>query len=431
MKQLPCDMLTERALLCGLMTEYQDVTDLIKDYDFYSGKLGKIFTVINDLRDKSDFVTVLGRIKDTDIIDPESEILEITRTQGTAAQCRAYAIEIKKMAIKRSVIFKAERLSAMAYDNSVPLEALENIEIENVNIGINDSGIHHIKDMEPSLQTLLKTGYDITYSMGWSDLDKLYKTARRLLNVWTGAPNGGKSEFLDARNIKMMFMHKWKFCYFSPENYPTEFHIAKLFEKIYSKQFFSRNDTNKITADDISKGCEAYNDYFKFIYPENNEFTLEDILNKFQICIDRYDITSVILDPWNKVGHNIPANLTEKQYISQSLDLCERFAKKNNVEFNIVAHPKKLVTIKDGMDKGEYEVARAYDICSASEWYDKPDGVFSIYRRYLKNQDMVEIHVQKVRHKWCGTVGTATLKYNQSIGTYEEENDGREEIEQW
>jgi hypothetical protein len=43
----------------------------------------------------------------------------------------------------------------------------------------------------------------------------------------------------------------------------------------------------------------------------------------------------------------------------------------------------------------------------------------------------VEIHVQKVRHKWCGTVGTATLKYNQSIGTYEEENDGREEIEQW
>jgi twinkle protein len=52
--------------------------------------------------------------------------------------------------------------------------------------------------------------------------------------VVTGWPGSGKSEWLDALLVNLT-KSGWKFAIFSPENQPTELHIAKLLEKIAGK----------------------------------------------------------------------------------------------------------------------------------------------------------------------------------------------------
>jgi twinkle protein len=330
---------------------------------------------------------------------------------------RQYAIDIKRYAIKRSIIIQASRLLEQAYDNGTPLSDMTGIEIADVKLSTDESGIFSMENVKSKVLELLANGYEPTITNGWPSMDKFFKTKKGLLNVWTGAPSSGKSELLDDRNIKMMNLHGWKFCYFSPENYPTEFHVAKLLEKIIERPFFTDAYENKITSAEVEKGIDGHNDYFRFIFPTVDKFTLEDVLAKFKLCIEKYGIDAVVLDPWNKIGHNIPQGMTEKQYISRCLDMCMDFARRNNVEFNIVAHPTKL---KIDENTGEYSVAKAYDINGASEWFDKPDDIISVYRRYKSNQDKVSVYIQKVRHKYCGVVGGIDLEYNRTIGTYSE-----------
>jgi len=63
----------------------------------------------------------------------------------------------------------------------------------------------------------------------------------RLCTV-TGIPSSGKSEFVDFLIAKLNLLYGWKAAYFTPENYPLEYHYAKIHEKFSGSKFKKEND---------------------------------------------------------------------------------------------------------------------------------------------------------------------------------------------
>jgi twinkle protein len=68
----------------------------------------------------------------------------------------------------------------------------------------------------------------------------------------------------------------------------------------------------------------------------------------------------------------------------------------------------------------KYPVPRPYDISDSAHWYNRADNCLSVWRDTAdpEKRNDVEIHVQKIRNKYVGTVGMATLTWNYVCGTF-------------
>ena len=73
-------------------------------------------------------------------------------------------------------------------------------------------------------------------STGWEGFDKLFMIPPEgQLNVVTGTPGSGKSEWLDTIAVYMAATYGWKIFVYSPENYPANFYYQKIAEKFVIK----------------------------------------------------------------------------------------------------------------------------------------------------------------------------------------------------
>jgi hypothetical protein len=125
----------------------------------------------------------------------------------------------------------------------------------------------------------------------------------------------------------------------------------------------------------------------------------------------------MVIDPYNRLEHHRPSNLTETEYISKLLDRLSNFAKRHNILIHLVAHPRKI-QCKDGI----FDVPNYYDINGSANFANKADYCLAIHRD--KINVCTEIHVQKVKFKNLGCQGVAYLKYDIDTGNYYEENLG-------
>jgi twinkle protein len=81
----------------------------------------------------------------------------------------------------------------------------------------------------------------------------------------------------------------------------------------------------------------------------------------------------------------------------------------------IVAHPAKLYRDKNG----KIPIPTPYDISGSARWRDKSDNCITVWRDLsAEGGSIIEIHVQKVRFKQDGKIGTGELTYNWRTGTY-------------
>ena len=122
----------------------------------------------------------------------------------------------------------------------------------------------------------------------------------------------------------------------------------------------------------------------------------------------------VVLDPWNEIDHSRLGGLSETEYISQSLSKLRAFTRACGVHLWIVAHPTKLQKEADG----SYPVPTPYDVAGSAHWRNKADNCITVWRDTKEHNDLVEIHVQKVRKKSVGRPGLVTLKYQRVAGNY-------------
>lgn len=268
-------------------------------------------------------------------------------------------------------------------------------------------GVFTVSDFEQSLDALFENGMQRGVTVGHENLDELISFETKRLCIVTGIPGNGKSEFIDELAERLNMKYGWRFAYFSPENAPLCYHASKLIEKFTGKHF-DRQHLNHLEYRQVKEHLETN---FYFIAPSDN-YKIDNILDKAKYLVRRRGIKALVIDPYNRIEHEYERGQREDQYISQFLDKLMRFAQINDVLIILMAHPTKLSKNKDGV----VEAPTLYDISGAAHFFNKTDFGIVVHRDRVK--DTVEVHVQKVKFRHLGKVGTAYFKYNLNNGRY-------------
>lgn len=275
-------------------------------------------------------------------------------------------------------------------------------------------GAHSVNDYLDDIQRLYRDGVPRGVSTGWRSIDQHYNVRAGDVTVVTGAPNSGKSEWLDALMVNLAAAHGWRFGVYSPEQGSPAEHIAKLVEKRTGKPF-SDGRTERVSQSLLDQSLTWIGEHFTWLEPEHP--CLVDLLGVAKQLVLRRGVRGVIFDPWNEIEHARPREQTETEYVGACLRQIRIFAKSHQVHVWIVAHPQKL--LKDPKS-GQYPVAGPYEISGSANWHNKPDVCISVWRerRQEVSTGLVDIHVQKVRSKYVGRLGMVQLKWDRISGRY-------------
>ncbi len=276
-------------------------------------------------------------------------------------------------------------------------------------------GIVSVGSMYAEIRDLYDNGVQKGKTIDHQSIDDLITWETGRLAIVTGIPSSGKSEFVDYVVSKLNILHGWKVAYFTPENYPLKFHYTKIYEKLIGKKF-SRDKSTEIEWD------MAY-EYIKenYFYILNDEdLSINSILESSKILIKTRGIKIVVIDPYNKLEHKY--NDSETQYISRFLDQIINFAKLNDILVFLIAHPRKI-------EKGA--VPSLYDISGSANFYNKTDYGMTVHRITSDDNVMineVNVHFQKIKYKHLGTQGVVHLNYDYVSGRF---NTGGRDLSNW
>ena len=68
---------------------------------------------------------------------------------------------------------------------------------------------------------------------------------------------------------------------------------------------------------------------------------------------------------------------------------------------------------------GMYDVPTLYDIAGSSHFYNQVDNGITVYRDFREN--IITIHVQKVKFRHLGKIDAVDFRYNHQNGRFTEE----------
>ena len=262
---------------------------------------------------------------------------------------------------------------------------------------------------------------------GWISVDRHYTVAPGQLTVVTGWPGSGKSEWLDALLMNLA-RQGWRFALFSPENYPSEIHVAKLLEKFLGKPF-GHGPTPRMTKEEMREAMVEIDEWFDFIVPsvtsEQTNFSIDQILGAAEASFRLHGLwhgkenpLGVVIDPWNELEHLRPKHMSETEYVSATLSGVRAWARMHNVHVWIIAHPQKLQRDKEN----KLPVPRPDAISGSIHWWNKADNAITVWRPLddTGSQD-VAIYIWKIRFKHIGRPGEVHLDYDRISGRYHEQ----------
>ena len=274
-------------------------------------------------------------------------------------------------------------------------------------------GIVYWSDLD--LEDYYEKGDQPGISPGWLKLEEKFTLCSESgqLNIVTGSPMSGKSEFLDALMVNLVRDEAWAFGIFSPENFPFKYHARKLTEKFIGLPFFD-NFKRRMNITDIREAKKFAEERMLFMSPSEDNLSVTAIIDLAKTLVYRHGIKGLIVDPWNELDHSRPNGQSETEYISQSLTKFRRFARLHNVHVFLVAHPRKL---ERDESKG-YPVPSPYDISGSANWYNKADNCLAVWRDLKAENSEVFIHIQKIKKKYLGKLGVVELRYEYSTGRY-------------
>lgn len=243
--------------------------------------------------------------------------------------------------------------------------------------------------------------------------------SRRLMVV-TGIPGHGKSHYVNDIVARLNIIYGWKAAYFTPENYPLEYHYRQIFELLVGKPF-SKKKCNDVEYD---MAYEHIKDNYFYVMNEE-DMKPETIIDVATGFVRRKGIKIFVIDPYNKVEHQSKSGESETQYISRFLDALSNFAKFKDVLVILVAHPRKMQRTAGQA----HDVPTLYDISGSANFYNKADYGVTVYRdrgeKGLENNGC--IHFQKIKFRHLGKTGVVDFKFNYNNGRFED----KVSVDQW
>jgi len=265
-----------------------------------------------------------------------------------------------------------------------------------------------VNDLKDQLTKLQKEGLKPGDQVGSKEFQRFYSFEKPRMTIITGVSTHGKSEFLDDIIARLAVKEDWSFAVFSPENFPIEYHISKLVSKIIGKGF------NKCKPLELEQAYDFISKHFYWIYPEDNNYKLDNLLRITDMLISRYGINGLIIDPWTEVdkgGQHTTDNINE---FLTDLNI---FKRERNCHIFLVAHPTKMPK----RDDGSVMVPDLMNISGSANFFNKTDGGITVYRNFINNS--VRVYINKIKFKHLGKQGFVELDYNPENGRYEDAND--------
>lgn len=247
---------------------------------------------------------------------------------------------------------------------------------------------------------------------GWIGLDKIWSVSSYGLTLVTGYPSSGKSEWLDALLVNLAQKSNWDFAMFSPENRPTELHVAKLAEKFLWKPF-GEGQNERMTRAELDEAMAWVFDHFIWLAPEETDY--KTLLASAQPFRRQGRKFGIVLDPWNRLEHNQPVGLTETQYIGKALTEIANWSVDRVLHVFVVAHPKIIDRDKA---TGKRHIPTPSDISGGANWWNRADNIICVDRDQVAGGPEVQVYMQKVRWKHIGQGGVANLRYDRVTGRY-------------
>jgi len=269
---------------------------------------------------------------------------------------------------------------------------------------------------------LYENGIPKGISTGWPFFDEKLTLLKGQLNILTGYPGSGKSAWLENLACNMAKNENWNILIMSPEAYPISGHVNKLVEKLSGKITGTNYNAEKLTPKEFSEWMDFVFAHFVFLDASTEEINLDEILTTIRFCRQMYGkkLDMAIIDPWNELENHRPKDITETDYIGQSLKLIRKLSRNLEINFWIVAHPAK--------PQGPKEQQRGlslYDISGSSHWANKSDNGLIVTRQYEAGlENKVKIEIKKVKNRHYGKTGEHIFDYYMPTETYHDFQQG-------
>ena len=271
----------------------------------------------------------------------------------------------------------------------ITAEDAENIAAEDV--------IYAEEVMEQAAEIYHK-GYQAAMPLGVPLLDKHFKRVKGELTIVSGIGNYGKSSFMKWEMVFRMVKFGEKVAIFTPEELPAEQFYHDLVE-IYFGKDCTPNNYNRPSYDAYMKVYKMIGEHIFMVYPKNVSPTPDYVKEVFLSMIIKHGVDRVVIDPFNQMANDYSkGGGRSDKYLETFLSDCTRFARKNNVYFDIVVHPHKM---RKG-DDGNYPCPEVFDLADGAMWNNKADNILIYHRPFAQTapeSPLCEFHSKKIRRQ--------------------------------
>jgi len=267
-----------------------------------------------------------------------------------------------------------------------------------------------IRDAYDDLCNFHKEGLPKGYSCGWPGFDQYFMVTKRTLNICSGVPSSGKSEWIESVAINLAIKYNWNILMYSPENFPLSYQVMKLLEKVAGKPFEKRGQYSAMTVEEMAAAYDFIESRFTFFDSGDRPYSFPQLMETVQHYYHKgYHFDMLIIDPWNELESFKPANKSETDYIGECLMSARRHARQLDMCIWIVVHPAKLRRNKDGT----FPKPSMYDLSGSAHWYNKSDNAIILHRTDTDKATnlLVSVAVKKVRNQFYGRVGEHTMEF--------------------
>jgi len=248
-----------------------------------------------------------------------------------------------------------------------------------------------------------------TFSSGFPLLDNHFRLVLGEFIVVTGIPQHGKSSICLQLLANLASLHGFRSAIFSPE--------MRVVPVIRDRMLSIRTKRIARFAEPQDKAWIEDNFVFIGTSPVRNgddddDFTLEWIIDKAIEAVLRDGIRILLIDPWNEVEHAKGKGESMTEYVARGIRMLKRFSQHYNVAVIVVAHPTKMPKEADG----EFEVPTLYDISDSAAWFNKCDHGIVVHRTLERG---TEVRVVKSRFDEAGEPGMVRMKFDQLTHRFE------------
>lgn len=269
-------------------------------------------------------------------------------------------------------------------------------------------GIITAEDIGADLEARFRDGVQRGVSPGWWSLWQHWSLMPGRLTVVTGIPGMGKSELIEAALCNLAQEEGWKSAIFSPEHYPIALHALRLAEKLTghtaSKAVYS--GVPPMTPGILAEAREQIARSFFWIAPPHGRNTLDAVLEAAEGLVHREGVNVLLIDPWNEIEYQRGRQQSESEFLAATLSRLKDWCRRFDVHLIVIAHPKVMERVKGG-----YRCPSIYDISGGAQWANKADFCLAVHRDKRAEDGKTEIHVQKVKWREEGKLGTVPLYF--------------------